>query len=332
MAKAKIECRFVEIFNLYNGTKAGFPLMIKKAPLSGPKIFLVGVIHGEEVIGIELIHRIFKYVKLKRGSIYAIPVANIPGLSLCARNLPYGEQSEWDNLNRTFPGDKEGRPSEKLAAAIYETILKVKPNLVIDIHADSHNSIPYILIDRLIKKNKKLMMNTRKLAEQFGVTVCNEVPLKEYIKESDDQSLTGCLFNYANIPAFVVELGGPTIVKESFLRIGKAGIMNILQNLGMLSEPWKPFVAESKIRTEYPLRIETINALHQSGKIDYKVSLGTRVKKGQLIATIEDIFGKVHEEIKAPTEGYLISLGFHVLSFPGLIVATLAVKDKILGK
>lgn len=43
MAIAKIEYKFIEIFSLYDGTKAGFP------------------------------HRIFEYVKLKRGSIYAIP-------------------------------------------------------------------------------------------------------------------------------------------------------------------------------------------------------------------------------------------------------------------
>lgn len=117
--------------------------------------------------------------------------------------MPYGEQSEWNNLNRIFPGNERGMPSEKLASAIYKTILEVKPDLVIDIHADSHNLIPYIILDRSLKKDNKLKTITKKLAEQFDVTVCNEVPLKEYIDESCDKSLTGRLFNYAKIPAFV---------------------------------------------------------------------------------------------------------------------------------
>lgn len=107
-----------------------------------------------------------------------------------------------------------------------------------------------------------------------------------------------------------------------------AGIKNILKSFDMLIEKWKPFVAESRIKTDYPLRIETINALQQSGKISYKAQPGSLIKKGQLIATIEDVFGKVKEEVKASIDGYLISLGFHALSFPGLIVATLAVRDK----
>jgi predicted deacylase len=326
MARAKIEHKFVEIFSLYDGTKAGFPLMVKRAPLPGPKVFLVGVLHGEEVIGIELIHRVFDYVKIKRGTIYAIPVANMPGLSLATRFVPYGEQSEWENLNRAFPGNERGRPVEKLAWAIYKTILDVRPDLVIDIHADSHNSIPYIILDRSIKKVNKALDSARKFAEHFGVTVCNEVPLKQYIDENCDSSLTGCLINYAHIPAFVVELGGPTIVKEGFLRVGMAGIKNILHSFDML-DSWEPFVADSKIKTDFPLRILTVNAQSHSGKISYKMRYGEKIAKGQLIATIENVFGKIQEKVRAPASGWLISLGFHALSWPGLIVATLAVKD-----
>lgn len=327
--RATNEYKFIEVFSLYDGTKAGFPLMVKRAPKKGPTVFLVGVLHGEEVIGIEVIHRIFEYVRLKKGSLYAIPVGNMAGLSLGSRYIPYGEQSKWENLNRSFPGDKNGDPAEKIAAAIYETILETKPDLVIDLHADSHNSIPYIILERFIKNpNQKLAETTKKLAEVFGITVCNEEPLEDYLADDSENSLGGALFNFARIPAFTVELGGPTVVKESFVRVGVAGIKNILKNFDMLDEPWRPFLAKSKIKTNYPLRILILSGAFHSGKISYRAKIGSIIKKGEVIATVEDFFGKAKEIIRSPADGYLISLGYHILSFPGLVVATLAVKDE----
>ncbi|PJE69538.1 MAG: hypothetical protein COU98_01530 [Candidatus Staskawiczbacteria bacterium CG10_big_fil_rev_8_21_14_0_10_38_10] len=327
--RVKNEYKFIEAFSLYDGTKAGFPLMIKKSPKKGPVVFLAGVLHGEEVIGIEVIHRIFENIKLKRGTLYAIPVANMPGLSLATRFLPYGEQSKWENLNRSFPGDENGGPAEKIAATIYKTIVSTKPDLVISLHADSHNSIPYIILDRFISNpDQKLLTITKKLAEAFGITVCNEESLEDYLADDSENTLEGALFNFARIPAFTVELGGPTVVKESFVRVGVAGIKNVLETLDMLDEPWRLFLAKSKIKTNYPLKMLIISGAFHSGKISYKAKLGRKIKKGEIIATVEDIFGKVKEIIKSPADGYLISLGYHILSFPGQVVATLAVKDE----
>lgn len=328
MGKDQIENKFIDVFTAYDGSRVRLPLMIKQSPNRGPKIFLIGVIHGEEVIGIEVIHRIFKNVRLKCGSIYAIPVANMAGFSLGVRTVPYGETADWGNLNRIFPGDEHGRPDEKIANAIYRTIVKSKPDLVIDLHADSHNSLPFVLLDRFVKKgSQKLLEKTRELAKVFGVTVCNDDDLENYIKDNSDKTLTGALFNYARIPAFVAELGGPVVIRESFVKIGTLGIKNVLAKLGMLDENWKFLAAKSRIREGHLLRTLTISAREQSGKINYKVKVGDSVREGGVIATIEDVFGKKQEEVLSPAAGYVISLGYQALSFPGITIATLAVAE-----
>jgi predicted deacylase len=322
------EQRFVDVFTLFDGSKARFPLMAKRSPHDGPKVFLTGVVHGEEVVGIEVIHRIFETVKLSRGSIYAIPVCNMGGFSLGLRTVPYGEMADWGNLNRAFPGNQNGKPQEKLARAIFHEIISQEPDLVIDIHADSQNSIPYILLDRPLEKvTEEFLGKTKELAEVFGVTVCNDDTFQGYIADHSDKTLSGAIFNYARIPAFTVELGGPMVIKESFVRVGVNGVKNVLAKLGMMADGWEFWKAKSKISVEYPLRTETISAAEQSGKISYRVKPGERVEKEQLIAVIEDVFGKKQEEIKSPMDGWVISLGYQALSFPGIAIATLAVKD-----
>lgn len=323
----RIEKRFVDVFTAYDGSKVRLPLMIKKSPNHGPTIFLVGVVHGEEVIGIEVIHRIFKNTKLKSGTIYAIPVANMAGFSLGVRTVPFGEQADWSDLNRIFPGDPDGKPGEKIADVIYKVILKAKPNLVIDVHADSQNSLPFILLDRLVEQDDDgLISKTRELAEAFGITVCNDSDISEYIKDSRDKSLTGALLNYGRIPAFVVELGGPNVIKELFVRVGVEGLKNVLLTMGMIND-WAYRRTESKILTDQRLYTIAVFAKKHSGKIVYKINLGEKIKKNQLIALIEDVFGKEQEKVFAPADGWIISLGYQALSFPGIPIATLAIKD-----
>lgn len=320
--------RFLNVFATYDGSKACLPLMIKRSPNQGPKIFLVGVIHGEEVIGIEVIHRLFKTIELKRGTMFAIPVANMAGFASGIRTIPYGEPADWSNLNRSFPGDFNGMPGERIADVIYQTILKTKPDIVIDIHADSQSSLPFVLLDRLVRgSNRKLVLKTRKLAEVFGVTVCNDSNHFTYIKDHRDKSLTGALFNYAKTPAFVVELGGPNVIKESFVQVGVAGVKNVLSAMGMLNNDWKLWAAKSKIEADYLLRTLAVSIKKYSGKISYKVKPGEKINKNQLIASIEDVFGKKQEEVFAPMDGWVISLGYQALAFPGIPIAVLAIKD-----
>lgn len=323
-----IENRFLDIFTTYDGGRVRLPLMIKRSPNPGPTIFLVGVIHGEEVIGIEVIHRVLKSTQLKCGAIHAIPVANMAGFSLGVRTVPYGEPADWSNLNRIFPGYSNGRPDEKIAAGIYKLITQSRPNLVIDIHADSQSSIPFVILDRLVKKaSRKLVESTKFFADYFGITVCNDSDFGGYIEDRRDKSLTGALLNYDKTPAFVVELGGPNVIKESFVQIGVAGVKNILFAMNMLDGNWKHWSAESKIKTNYQLRTLTVSTKKYSGKINYKVGAGERINKNQLIASIENVFGKEQEKVFAPADGWVISLGYQAISFPGIPIATLAIKD-----
>ncbi len=330
MSKPQVSCRFVNVFELIDNAPVRIPWMVMRGEKAGPSVVLVGAVHGEEVVGTAVIHRIFKEANLSRGALYAIPAANMQGLSQGFRLVPLGETTKWGNLNREFPGDPSGDPAERIAWAIYDKIIKIKPapTVVIDLHADAPKSLAYSLLDRFVRRpNKLLVKRTEGLAKIFGITVCNDDTLKEYIADDGERTLTGALYNFAHVPAFVAELGGPNVVHKKFEDLGVMGVKNILNHLGMLKSFWEPKIDESRIDVKYKLRTYAIIASERSGFANYEVELGDEVNKGDRIATIADIFGKVKRVVRASRHGFVLSLGYATVTQPGAILAMLAVRE-----
>lgn len=331
-----IEKKFIDVFEMVDGSIHRIPLMIKRGPEKGPKLFLTAVLHGEEVTGMEIVHRLFEQIKLRQGTLYAFPVVNLAGFQFGVRYYPYYDADpsslDYPNLNRVFPGEADGAPVERLAYVVYQTIADTNPDLLIDLHCDAPNSIAYIPMDRLVlRPDKNLELKTRRLAEVFGVTVCVDDTPEGYVEGLGERTLTGAVFNRLRIPAFVVELGGPRVIRENFVRMGTNGLKNILSALGMLDGPWEPWESDAKIKVDYPLRTHLISVSRGFGKMSYRVRVGRFIRASELIATVEDTFGEKKEEVRADRDGFVLSLGYQVLSSPGMPAATLAVKDEAEG-
>lgn len=71
----------------------------------GPIMFVSGGIHGDEVIGVEIIRRVLASKQLKSlgGTLIAVPIVNAFGLINHSRYLP-----DRRDLNRVFPGSERG--------------------------------------------------------------------------------------------------------------------------------------------------------------------------------------------------------------------------------
>jgi predicted deacylase len=73
-------------------------------------MMVTGGIHGDEPAGYLAADEIATWA-IDRGTLLVLPRANVPAIAFRTRNAP-GEP----DLNRTFPGDKNGLGSRKLAA------------------------------------------------------------------------------------------------------------------------------------------------------------------------------------------------------------------------
>ena len=325
-----MEIRYISIFKGVDLTERKLPILIEKGKKLGPVIWLCAGIHGDEVNGIEVIHRIFNFIKrhpLKRGALYGLPLINTAGFEMAKRENPY----DAEDVNRNFPGDPNGTTTERLANAIFNCILEAKPNLVIDLHADTHNSIPYIIIDRLISSKvgvKEAVRESWTLAEVFGITVTREIEVEGYKKYNLDKSLTAALTNRSQIPSFLVELGGPKIIDERFVRIGTRGIKNILAEYKMIESEGKLWESETKIKTTAKLELKEGPTSSVSGIIEFLVKPGQFLKKGRVLAKVTNVLGEIEEILYAEQDCYIISLVDSSVSFPGSDLFTIAVLAK----
>jgi uncharacterized protein len=76
----------------------------------GPVLGIVSALHGNEINGIPLIHRLFEDLDINSilGTIVAIPVANPTGYQLKQKNFNDGA-----DLNTKFPGVQNGNCSQQ---------------------------------------------------------------------------------------------------------------------------------------------------------------------------------------------------------------------------
>ena len=324
-----MEIRHIPLFKGIDAAERRLPVLIERAKERGPVLWLTAVSHGDEFTGIPVLHRIFNYFKknpLKRGTIYGLPIMNILGFELIKRENPYDDQ----DINRSFPGDIKGDTTERLAAMIFNNIIETNPDLVIDIHSDTLNSIPYIIVDRPLSDEPKVKETVEKswqFSERFGVTVTYDIDIPGYRKYQLDKSLTASLINRANITAFLVELGGPNILNETFIRTGTKGIKNILVSLKMIDQKEPAWVSETKIETKGRMELLETITTNENGLIEYLVRPGQFAKTGTRLATITNILGKTEEVICVQRDCYIIALGDRAVSFPGSPIINVAAEE-----
>jgi predicted deacylase len=284
----------------------------------GPVLWLTACGHGDEVGGIVVIQEVFKLLrrrKLLQGTIFAFPLMNPLGFETSSRNITFS----MEDLNRSFPGNSNGSPAERIADKIFTHITQTEPDLVVDLHNDWINSIPYTLIDRSsdILKRAAVYGKTKAYGEKTGFLV---------ILDTDDmrRTLSYCLMQ-RDIPALTLELGESYIVNEENIAYGVKSILNILSCLGMI-DPGDffqyplPEICRGKI-----LRYLDKPLSSSSGIIRFFSKPGDLVRRGQPVAKIYNAFGKLLETITVLNDGIVLGHTDSSVAFPGIPIMTFGI-------
>jgi predicted deacylase len=114
---------------LAQGTDMETELVTLKGSSPGPSLVVVGGLHGDETAGWEAADRLKHTAQIKAGTLYILSPANVYGAK---HDVRYTAEN-WD-LNRLFPGNPQGDPSEQLAAELWALIEREQPVLVVDLH------------------------------------------------------------------------------------------------------------------------------------------------------------------------------------------------------
>lgn len=283
---ARGEIRRIElpIVRLYTGTDMAIPVYVKRGKKPGPTMFVCAAIHGDELNGIEIISRLIGSRSLKnlRGTLIAVPVVNVYGVLEQSRYLP-----DRRDLNRSFPGSDKGSLAARMAHVFLEEIVS-KCDYGIDLHTGAihRSNLPQIRANLDDQP-------TRDMARAFGVPVLLNSTLR-------DGSLRQAAADLG-VQILLYEAGEALRFDEFCVRVGYKGILNVMRHLEMLprvkkKENIEPFVAR---------RSGWLRATG-SGIVNYRKGLGDHVLKGEVLATISDLFGEEMDRVPCNADGIVI--------------------------
>jgi len=251
----------------------------------GPRLGLIAGIHGDEPLGVEIVRRLLTDLEGETfgGEVVALPVANAYAFAALTRSTPVDSA----NLNRVFPGNRDGTSSEQIAHLISSEFLP-GCDYLIDLHSGGNlATVDYLYVG-----------DDEALAKAFGCEILYRGPAPQ-----------GSLAAHAGASGtrtLIVELGGGQQRNDHFVRKGVRGIRNVMKHLGMLAgEPRLP--AEQLIVTE----LADLKP-HQGGLMLSNCSseqLGESVTRGMELARIVSPYTlEVLESMPAPFEPSLLVL------------------------
>lgn len=272
------------VADLYTSTSISMPIHVINGRRSGPVLFVSAAVHGDELNGVEIVRRLLRRKGLAsvRGTLIAVPIVNVHGFLNQSRYLP-----DRRDLNRSFPGSAKGSIAARLANIFLNEIVK-RSDYGIDLHtgAIDRSNLPQIRANLDDPK-------TLELARSFGVPVIINSDIRE-------GSLRGCGSDMGK-PVLTYEAGEALRFDELSIRGGIRGILNVMRNIGMLTEGRKapqrePVIARSTSWVRAPA----------SGIVASKVPLGATVRKGQQLAIISDPLGSREEPVQSRFDGIVI--------------------------
>lgn len=300
------ECRtiYLEIAKLHTATKLSIPIIVERSTIPGSVVLITAGIHGDEINGIEIVRQLVhkKINKPTKGTIICIPIVNVFGFVNRSRAFPDGR-----DLNRVFPGSKHGSLAGRFAHQIVTEVLP-KVHYCFDFHTGGAQrfNAPQIRLDF---QNEKLMELAKIFQASFTVNSKN-IP-KTFRSTCDKFGIDMLLFE-----------GGKTDdINDVICKEGVEGIKRVLHHLEMLSPKIK--VAKPSAGTVYVENSTWIRAKY-SGLLHNQTEAGKKVRKGEVLATITDPYGKVNYLVKATHNGYITNTNHSPIVYQGDAIYHLA--------
>ena len=271
-------------------TGFSMPVTVLNGAGEGKTLILSSGLHGGEYPSIEAAIELAR--ELDPGELNGQLVIFHPvNLSGFERRLSYLLPETGENLNRFFPGRPDGTTAERIAWAITSEY-QDRADFFIDIHGgDLHEALPpYVYYPGLgpeetveASRRAALLLNASYMVKSGATTgAYNSAALR-------------------GVPSLLIERGGRGLWTPAEVEDYKADLKNLFRHLGLLEgEALRPGRPATLIT-----RAEYLDAGH-SGCWYPAVGLEERVKEGQKLGEIRDVFGRPLEEIRAAYDGIVL--------------------------
>jgi predicted deacylase len=273
---------------------------------AGPSILLMAGNHGDEYEGELTLGRLIRRLDPAqvRGRVTILPMANAPAVRGAKRCSPL----DGGNLNRSFPGDPEGTPTQRIAHFL-EHVLFPAHEVMLDIHSGgtSMAHLPTALIERQADEARQRraleLMGSLGLAHGF---VADNGP-------AAPTSLGAAA--RAGIIGVSGEFGGGGTVTPATMAATAAAVDRLLLATGVIAAP----LLCRELPPPPPMRLLTLARHSQMifatrrGWWEPAVDLGAEVAAGDRAGWYHDLerLDAEEEELLFPEGGVVISCRLH---------------------
>ncbi len=280
------------------GNNTTLPVLIIKGKKKGNVFTILAGIHGAEYAPIIGTQELIKELKPDEliGSIIILPITNIGSFYT---KTPYVNPLDNKNINRIFPGKKDGTVSEKIVNFISSEIIPIS-DIFLDVHSGdaSEDLLPFVCYyDN--KKFPKQTEITKKLCEYSGFE--NVVSYSYTIKEDEPAQYAFKQASQAGKIALSFESGKLGYLQPEAVKRIKRGFFRIFKKLEMYN--FKDLTEKVKFqRLDRQIYIDS----PAKGIFYSKFKAGSKVVKGEIIGYITDEFGETIKKIVSPKTGIIL--------------------------
>ena len=301
---------FLEISPAGSGEQIGIPLLLANGAHPGKTLVVFAAVHGDELEGVQAIHDVFRELETNEmsGRLIAVPVANLPAFRAVQRISPIDSM----NLARTFPGDKNGSVTQRIAHYLGELIIP-QADFFLDLHSAVSSLMPMMVgYDASDSAAGKI---SKEAALQSGAPVIWGHP-----DVGPGRSL--CAAIERGIPWLYVESPSGRRVSPVELPYYINIVLNLLAYLKIISR--ETVTSSPELRLIGSGDVDRTRSVNTSGFFVQKVKLLDYVEKGQLVGEVRDLFGETIEEIRTEQAGIVAVLRANPLVSPGDSVCLVA--------
>jgi predicted deacylase len=287
----------LDVTGLGDGTRLRVPVRVLAGVGTRPCVVVVAGIHGNEADGVLAAHALGASLRPSelRGRLVLVAVANPSAFLVGERKSPV----DGEDLNRIFPGNKDGTISHRLAERLYHGVA-ADANFVASLHGWGHWGATF----RHVEYDGSLPTATASraacVASGFDVICADAWPKGLMVRVCAE----------AGIPAWEGEVGGGGSFNRENVAYYMARLRSLLQHMGML--------AGRPPANDNPRFFRHSDLSAPAGGVwRPAVAPGDRVSAGATLGALLTLHGDEVETIVAPRDCMVASVRTYISALPG---------------
>lgn len=281
------------------------PVLQIAGAAEGPTLLVLAGVHGDEYEGMETILRLYRDIQPERlaGTLVLAPVANPLSYRGGTRTSP----EDGLNMARVFPGDRRGRPTERIAWQLHHRLL-AQADFLLDLHSGGTHYAISTLVGYYHNEETEIGRKSRAAAEAFGAEL-----LWAHETVAPGRTVSSALA--LGVPWLYTEAYGGKRIRREDAELFYHGALRLMRHLGMF-----PGASEQTAASRADLSAAPERRIYGDGNFDGsetagasgfflpETELGAEIRAGERIGSICGFDGTELERVVASRDGIVVML------------------------